>query len=98
MAGLEDLGITRAELDAILASPEVTDAKVRLAEQIRDYWREVSPELTGEYKDSIEVQVDSDVVKVVATDEKASYIEFGTSDTPEHAPRAKTQAKFAREE
>lgn len=90
----EELGITQAELDAAMNSREVLDAKIDLANEAADYWRSISPEETGDYVDSIEVQVDDDNVRISATDESAPFIEFGTEDTPEFAPRAKTEAKF----
>lgn len=96
MASLEDLGITRAEIDAAIADmPELLPAKVKLAEKAAEYWRRIAPVETGQYRDSIHVEVRGEKVRVVADDEAATYIEFGTNDTPEFAPRSKTSAKFA---
>lgn len=93
---LSDLGVTDAEIDAILASPEVTQAKLDLAEKVSQYWKQIAPVHTGHYRDSIHVEVGSDqVVRIIAEDEAASYIEFGTSDTPEFACRSQTEAAFA---
>jgi hypothetical protein len=93
-----DLGVTDAEFRAAIDSPELNQAKLELAEKVKDYWKSIAPEDTGAYRDSIHIEIGADAVRVVADDEAASYIEFGTSDTPEFATRAKTAAKFARED
>lgn len=90
-----DLGVSDAEFEAAMSSDEVLKAKIELAETAAEYWRSISPVRTGAYRDSIQVDVDRDVVRVIAADDAASYIEFGTEDTPEWACRAQTSAKFA---
>jgi hypothetical protein len=95
MAGLEDLGITRDEIEAVMRSDEVLQAKIELAELAAEYWRSIAPVRTGKYRDSIHVEVHGDDVSVRAADDAASYIEYGTSDTAEFACRAQTSAKFA---
>lgn len=89
-----DYGVSDADFEAEMNGPEVLRGRIALAEKAAAYWRRASPELTGEYIDSIEVQVHGDDVDVSATDDKANLIEYGTEDTPEFAPRAKTQARF----
>lgn len=46
----------------------------------------LAPVDTGEYRASIRVVDSADGVRVVANDDKATFIEFGTSDTPAFAP------------
>ena len=82
-------GGDRGELEA-----EILAAKLELAEEVADYWRSISPEDEGTYKDSIEVVQDGDNVAVVAQDEKANIIEYGSVDTPEFACRARTEEYF----
>jgi hypothetical protein len=94
--GLESLGVTDAEVAAILASPEVTDAKLQLAEHVKEWWKAISPVRTGHYRDSIHVEVGSDhVVRVIAEALYSSFLEYGTEDTPEMALRSQVEAKFA---
>jgi len=93
-----EYGVSDADFEAEMNSAEVLEGKIELAEKAAAYWRRISPEDTGEYIDSIEVRVDGDDVSVGSNDDKAHYIEYGTggdSPTPEFAPRAKTQARFA---
>jgi len=92
-----EYGVSDADFEAEMNSAEVLEAKIELAEKAAAYWRRISPEDTGEYIDSIEVRVDGNDVSVGSDDDKAHYIEYGTEDTPEFAPRAKTQARFAGE-
>ncbi|KUH99263.1 HK97 gp10 family phage protein [Mycobacterium sp. IS-3022] len=82
--------------------PAIDAANRELAEDARDYWKSVSPVDTGAYRDSVHVEGRPDVDKlparaVVASDWKASWIEFGTggdTPTPEFAPRGKTVIRF----
>lgn len=80
--------------DAVNADPAVVAAKRELADAAADYWRSVSPADSGEYVDSVTVVQDGPSVAVVAKDPKAHIIEYGTTDTPEFAPRAKTEEHF----
>lgn len=96
-----DYGVSDAELERALNSPEVKAAKVKLAEEAAAYWRSISPVGTpaesddhpGQYLASIEVKV-TDKVKVGTDDPIAHLIEYGTVDTPEFALRIKTQEAF----
>jgi hypothetical protein len=90
-----EYGVSDADFEAEMESDEVLKGRIELAEKAAAYWRRASPELTGEYIDSIEVHVKGNDVWVAASDDKANLIEYGTEDTPEFAPRAKTQARFA---
>src|SRR5688572_12536812 len=90
-----EYGVSDSDFEREMESEEVLKGKIELAEKAAAYWRRISPEDTGAYIDSIEVQVKGNDVRVSATDEAAEYIEYGTEDTPEFAPRAKTQARFA---
>jgi hypothetical protein len=82
------------------------------AEEVKAAWARNSPVDTGEYAASIEIKdrppIDGFPAKrIVATDPKAEYIEFGTGvwnprhqggNSPAFAPRAKTAAEFAGDE
>jgi hypothetical protein len=91
---LEALGVTQAQLLAAMNSDEVRQQMVALAEEAAAYWRSVSPVDEGDYVDSVHVETNDDGVKIVASDPKSHWIEYGTEDTAESAPRAKTQTKF----
>lgn len=90
-----EYGVSDADFEAEMESEMVVVETVKLAEKVASYWRRVSPEDSGEYKDSIMViRRGKGDIQVVATDEKANLIEYGTEDTPEFAPRQKTQNHF----
>lgn len=90
----DEFGVSDAEFNRELESDRVLEARIELAEEVAQYWRRIAPVDTGDYRDSIHVVVRGDDVRVRADDEAAPYIEYGTEDTPEHAPRARVQAKF----
>ena len=94
MAGLDDVdldSISPEELKAIIdADPRVIAAKRQIAQQAAEHWKSISPVHHGDYRDSIAVHQDGTHVWVEASDFKAHWIEYGTTDTPEFAPRQKT--------
>lgn len=63
-----------------------------MASEVVPVWQGNSPEDSGNYKDSIEVTQPASGGKgeVSATVDYAHIIEFGSEDTPEFAPRART--------
>lgn len=67
-------------------STEMRAAMQRAAEEAADEARRLAPVDTGEYRASITVVTTAEGARVVADDDKATYIEFGTSDTPAFAP------------
>jgi hypothetical protein len=100
---LDTFGLTQSELDEELASDEVLKGRIELANEVRDYWKSVSPvgdpetdPHSGQYRDSIEVEVNGQDVKVVAQEDKAHLIEWGSAHNAEYAPRAKAYEHFAR--
>lgn len=86
------------DLDEQLAADrDVNDGLDKFMEdEVIPVWRDNSPVDTGEYRDSIKVTKPAEGGRgqVGTDDPKARYIEYGTNDTPEFAPRAKTQAHF----
>lgn len=64
--------------------------------QVVPVWRDNAPEDTGNYKNLVQVTKPAQNGKgqVGALDEAANIIEYGSEDTPEFAPRAKTEAHF----
>jgi hypothetical protein len=89
------------------ASAQVRQELDKLAAQVRDYWRSVSPIDDGVYAASVKVYKRKFTYKgmpgvgVGATDFKAHWIEYGTGEpgpTPAFAPRAKTAAHFGGDE
>jgi hypothetical protein len=63
-----------------------------MANEVVEVWRSYSPEDTGKYMDSIEVTRSASGGKgeVSATVDYAHIVEYGSEDTAEYAPRAKT--------
>jgi hypothetical protein len=58
----------------------------RAGEQAAQEAQRLAPVDTGEYRSSIRVVDTPTGARVVAEDDKATYIEFGTEDTPAFAP------------
>ena len=104
--------MSRDEIEIQIYAQATAAAKVRqeldkLALQVRDYWRSVSPIEEGVYAASIKVYKRKFTHKgmpgvgVGATDFKAHWIEYGTGEpgpTAAMAPRAKTAAHFGGDE
>ena len=67
-------------------SAEMRAAMRRSAEAAVEEAQRLAPVDTGEYRNSIKVVDTGSGVRIVADDDKASYIEFGTEDTPAFAP------------
>jgi len=63
-----------------------------MTNEVVPVWQSYYPVDTGEGRESIMVTEPASAGKgeVSATDEAASFVEFGTEDTAEHAPRART--------
>lgn len=93
-----DLGDLIPDLDKQLANDRDVNAQLDdfMEDEVVPVWRDNSPVDTGEYRDSIRVtkRARGGRGQVGATDPKANLIEYGTEDTPEFAPRAKTEAHF----
>lgn len=62
-----------------------TIERVVVAREAAAEARADAPVRTGEYRDGITVQTESDEVRLVDTDPEAIHKEYGTSDTPAHA-------------
>jgi len=104
--------MSRDEIEAQIYAQATASAQTRqelqkLAVQVRDYWRSVSPVDDGKYAASVQVFKRKFTYKgmpgvgVGATDFKAHWIEYGTGDpgpTEVFAPRAKTAAHFGGDE
>jgi hypothetical protein len=84
---------------------EVKADSKRFADEVRDYWRSISPVRTGKYAASIHVERQRDhrgfpTYWVITRDWKAHFIEFGTHEsedhgaTPEFAPAARTALRY----
>lgn len=80
---------------------DIIAAKLELAEAAAEYWRSIAPvgdpavdPHSGAYRDSIHVEQDGDKVYVVASDNKAHWIEWGTETMDEFACRARTENHF----
>lgn len=61
-----------------------TPARVHIAQQVVAEAAARAPRVTGSYASKFDVEVSGDKVSAVNNDEAASYITFGTSDTPPH--------------
>jgi hypothetical protein len=69
-----------------------------MVSEVVPVWKSYAPVDTGEYKDSIQVTQPAEGGRgeVSATDDIANLIEYGTVDTPEFAPAAKTVEHFTK--
>lgn len=67
-----------------------------MADQVVPVWKDNSPDDTGAYKDSVGVtqRAHEGEGQVGAEDEAANIVEYGSINSPEYAPRAKTEAHF----
>lgn len=74
------------------AEGEFDDEVDEFMETFVSAWQGNAPSDTGEYRDSIQVTQKAHGGKgqVGSTDEAASFIEYGTSKTPEHASLRRT--------
>lgn len=95
MADLRDL-IPNLD-EQLAADPDVNAGLDEFMEdEVVPVWKDKSPVEHGTYRDSIKVtkRAHNGRGQVGAEDEKANIIEYGSNDTPEFAPRAKTEAHF----
>lgn len=95
---LKILGITEDDIyNKIDAELErALDAK---AAEVQAYWVSISPQDSGEYVDSILVEAIEDTDghparRIVATAPYSHILEYGSEDTTEYAPRARTATHF----
>jgi pectin methylesterase-like acyl-CoA thioesterase len=68
-----------------------------VGQDMEEIARATAPVATGKYRDSIHVIEDGDGIILVADDEKAHYIEFGTEDTPAFATLRKAAESAGQE-
>ena len=87
----------RAQVTAEIAAGEYDPQLQNFMEnEVIPVWQGNSPEDSGDYKDSVEVKRPAQNGKgtVGTSIGYAHMLEYGTNDTPEFAPRAKTVAYF----
>lgn len=84
----------------LIAQREHQEGMAELAEQIAAAAREVAPERSGDYKDSIEVAQSAGRTAVITTDFAGHLVEFGSRNNPAYAPlrNGARKAGFALEE
>lgn len=68
-----------------------------IAHAIAERAGELAPVDTGEYRDSIAVEVDAGGARVVVASGHAAFVEFGTADTPAFAPVLRAQDAVSRD-
>lgn len=68
------------------AQREHQEGMAELGEQLADAARDVAPERTGAYKDSIEVVQSAGRTAVATTDFAGHIVEFGSKNNPAYAP------------
>lgn len=95
---LKVLGVTEDDLYSEL-SDELDLALDAKAQEVREYWVSISPQDTSEYVDSINIEHIEDADghsarRIVATADYSHILEYGSEDTAEYAPRAKTATHF----
>lgn len=70
----------------IARSAQMRAATRARAQRSADEARRLAPVDSGKYRDSIHVEETEDGARVVADADHAVHVEFGTEDTPAHAP------------
>ncbi len=89
-----------ADIEGIMVDGDFDPAlDALMSDRIIEAWRANSPEDTRAYKDSIQVIASAEAGRgmVAALDEAANIIEYGSEDTPEFAPLARTIEQLNRE-
>lgn len=93
-------GMSEDEIASQLAAdPEINSQLDDFMENtVVPTWRRNSPDDSGDYDRSVQVTKAASKGKgqVGALDEAANVIEYGSLDTPEFAPRARTEAQLNR--
>lgn len=108
MSGLWD--ISEADVArAMVESPTVRAGVKSKAADMQEFWQSIAPVFDpvrgrrkapphgqpGEYRDSIHVEMlKSGAARVITTDYRAEWIEFGSAHMPEYAPATKTAEHF----
>lgn len=95
---LKDLGVTENDIYSELGDEINRQLDVK-ADEVLAYWVSISPEKTGKYVDSIIIEDIEDADghparRIVATAPYSHILEYGSEDTTEYAPRAKTATHF----
>lgn len=89
-----------AEIERLVKQPkaqhDLGEKLGELVERGRDYAKQIAPVRTGAFRDSIEVEKQSDVdgmpaTRIVSDVEYANLIEYGTVHTPPRAVFGQTQ-------
>ncbi len=73
----------------VAVTPEMAAALLGIAEVAVEVAKSVAPVATGAYRDSIHAEGEIGKATIIADDEKAKWIEFGTGEpgpTPAFAP------------
>ena len=73
-------------LAQLKAQREHMQGMAEIAESVKDAARDVAPERTGAYKDSLAVSQDGMRTAVITTDFAGHIIEFGSRNNPAYAP------------
>lgn len=73
-----------------------TPKRVQIAEEMVAIAQPQAAVQTGSYKSSYDVETDGDRVFAVNNDPDASYITFGTSDTPPHDELLEAARQFGK--
>jgi pectin methylesterase-like acyl-CoA thioesterase len=72
-------------IQAIKKLPIVQAAIAVIGTDMEEHARADAPVDEGKYRDSIHIEKEGEGVTLVADDDKAVYIEYGTEDTPTFA-------------
>lgn len=81
----------QAAIEADLAElEEIKTGQKRVAEAGAEYAKSIAPVDTGTFRNSITAEEVDGKWAIVSDDPAASYIEYGTEYTPEHATFART--------
>jgi len=102
MGWREDFGIEDDSDIVKAAKDDIENGLNQQMVEVRDYWRSISPEETGDYKDQFvfgkfELDDGTPGRRVANMSRHAHLVEYGAEDQEPHSPRAKTANHFGNE-
>lgn len=94
-----ELGLEGELLKAVRKDAGIQRGLDQLAKEVKDFWQEIAPVDSGQYAASVKIKKardeNGDPIRRVGTNHPAAHIiEYGSSDTPKFAVRAKVEGHF----
>lgn len=87
--------VKRTSIDTEALKGIVRDKLLEIANEAADIARDTAPVESGRYRDSIEVEAEGTVVKLLTTSRIGHLIEWGSINNPAHATLRNAAAEVA---